>query len=137
MCLGSDTISEFRVVTMNRTYTRNGLILPARGKPCLSRLFYSDLHSISNRLFQLSKIATLCRTKKNSVTLLISNAKYETLKHFTFHQLLKRNHFVICCFVEGFLQIAIKQLSMIATSFGGSQALDPSMVHELLLGAKL
>ena len=33
------------------------------GKPCPSRLFYSDLHYISNIFFQLYKIATRCGAK--------------------------------------------------------------------------
>ena len=36
-----------------------GAALPARGKPHPSRLFYSDLHSISNRFFEISVLAFL------------------------------------------------------------------------------
>ena len=33
-----------------------GAALPAQGKPCPSRLFYSDLHSISNTVFQSTEV---------------------------------------------------------------------------------
>ena len=34
-----------------------GAALPARGKPRPSRLFYSDLHSISNTVFQSTEVS--------------------------------------------------------------------------------
>ena len=40
-----------------------GAALLVRGKPCPCRLFYSDLHSIRNRFFHLSKLATKCRAE--------------------------------------------------------------------------
>ena len=35
-----------------------GAALPARGKPRPSRLFYSDLHSISNTVFQSTEVSS-------------------------------------------------------------------------------
>ena len=34
-----------------------GAALPARRKPCPSRLFYSDLHSITNTVFQSTEVS--------------------------------------------------------------------------------
>ena len=66
--------------------------------------FISDLHSISNRVFQLSKIVTRCRAETIFARLIkaSSDEKYKFVGlFFSSSQIYVRNLFAICCFVEG------------------------------------
>ena len=75
-----------------------GAALPAQGKPCPSRLFYSDLHSISNTVFQSNEVS---RRVNFFLTLfqLTSDDKLQILTQLSFHKFVVRNTVVINYFV--------------------------------------
>ena len=75
--------------------------LPARGKPCPSRLFYSDLHSISNTVFKVLRSAGKWAFFFLQFFQITSNDKLKIMTQLSFHKFGVQNIFMNNYFVVG------------------------------------
>ena len=79
-----------------------GASLPAWGKPCSPWLFLSDLHFISNTVFQITEISRPVRFCW-MLFQLTSDDKLHILTQLSFHKFVVQNTYVINYFVVGLL----------------------------------